>query len=111
MIVLPQTPEELLDELFKIFPKYRGGYDGPIHDGRPTFHSVLIGFTCFFGAHSKSLADEELCLFADLVNNALEAGGALENAFVTCFLEHLRQIRAERVLRPYLSKSAREKTR
>jgi len=34
----------------------------------------------------------------------------LENAFGTCLLEHLYQIKAERVLRPFLSNLAREKT-
>jgi len=46
---LPQSAEQLLEELFAIFPQYRAGYPGPIHDETPTYHSVLIAFTPFFG--------------------------------------------------------------
>lgn len=47
---IPQTPEALLEELFTLFPQYRTAYTGPIHDGMPSFHSVLMAFTPFFGA-------------------------------------------------------------
>jgi hypothetical protein len=108
---LPQSPEQLLEELFRMFPQYRAEYSGPIHDGRPCFHSVLIDFTPFFGKASGSLSEGQVKAFGALVSAAVEAGGPLENAFGTCLLEHLGQIRARRVFRPYLSKVAREKTK
>lgn len=108
---LPQSPGQLLEELFRIFPQYRAEYPGPIHDEPPSFHSVLIAFTPFFGKASASLSEGQLKSFGSLVNAAVEAGGPLENAFGTCLLEHLGQIRAQRVFRPYLSKVAREKTK
>jgi hypothetical protein len=105
---LPGIPEQLLAELFAIFPLYRTGYAGPIHDEAPTFHSVLIAFSSFPLASSS---EAELRDFGALVSAAVEGGGPLANAFETCLLEHLHQIRAERALRPHLSKTAREKTR
>lgn len=108
---LPQSPEELLEELFAIFPQYRTSYTGPIHGDNPTFHSVVIGFTPFFGGASANLSEGQLRSFGDLVSAAVEAGGPLENAFATCLLEHLHQIRADLALRPYLSKAAYNKTR
>jgi len=44
------------------------------------------------------------------VNAAVAAGGLLEDAFATCLLEHLHQIRALQAFRPYLSESACERT-
>ena len=91
-----------------IFPQYRAAYDGPIHDEAPTFHSVLIGFSSFPLA---STSEPELRDFGALLSAAVAAGGSLGNGFETCLLEHLHQVRAERALRPYLSKTAREKTK
>jgi hypothetical protein len=105
----PQTPAELLEELFVIFPQYQTDY-APIHDAAPTYHSVLLAFTSFFGAQSASFSEIQLRSFGELVNRAVEQKGLLENAFSTCLLEHLHQMKAERTLKPYLSKVAREKT-
>ena len=107
----PQSPEQLLEELFTILPKYRADYTGPIHDGMPTFHSVLMAFAPFFGAELASFSEVQLRSFGALVSAAVKTGGSLENAFGTCLLEHLHQIRAFRGLRPYLSEMAREKTK
>ena len=106
---LPPTPEALLEKLFEIFPQLRTDYQ-PIHDDTPTFHSVLIAFTGFFGAHSSTFSERQLRAFGDLVSAAVAAGGVLANAFETCLLEHLHQIRAWQVLRPHLSELARERS-
>jgi len=108
---LPQSPEQLLEELFSIFPQYCAGYPGSIHDETPTYHSVLIAFTPFFGGQLASFSEVQLRNFGELVNTAVAEDGPLENAFGTCLLEHLDQIRAGRAFRPYLSKIAREKTK
>jgi hypothetical protein len=107
---LPQTPGQLLEGLFAIFPQYRAGYRGPIHDDAPTYHSVLLAFTPFFGAQLASFSEAQLRAFGELVSTAVAQDGPLENAFGTCLLEHLHQIGAERAFRPYLSKIARKKT-
>ena len=107
---LPATPEALIEELFAIFPEYRAAYDGSIHDDTPTYHSVLLAFTPFFGGQSASFSERQLRAFGEVVNKAVAAGGSLENAFGTCLLEHLHQIRASKILRPHLSKMARERT-
>ena len=105
---LPRTPEELLEELFAIFPQYRADYRGAIHDEAPTFHSVLIGFSSFPLASSS---EAQLREFGVLVSATVAGGGPLGNAFETCSLEHLQQTGAERLLRPYLSRRARERTK
>jgi len=108
---LPESPEQLLEELFAIFPQYRANYAGSIHGDTPGFHSVLLAFTQFFGGQLTSFSEAQLRKFGELVSESVESDGPLENAFVTCLLEHLHQIKAERSLRPYLSEIARQKTR
>jgi len=78
MRALPQSPEQLLGELFATFPEYRAGYRGPIHDDTPTYHSVLTAFTPFFGAELASFSEAQLRSFGGLVSAAVEAGGSLE---------------------------------
>ena len=108
---LPQSPEQLLEALFTIFPRYRAGYDGPVHDDTPTFHSVLMSFTPFFGREAATMPELQLRSLGTLISVAVAAGGSLENAFSTCLLEHLHQLRASKILRPHLSPLARERIR
>ena len=107
---LPESPEQLLEELFEIFPECRASYK-PVHDDAPSFHSVLLGFNPLVTTSLRTCSESQLLAFASLVNAAVEGGGDLENAFGTCFLEHLGQLRVLKTLRPHLSKLAREKTR
>jgi len=107
----PQTPEELLNRLFVIFPQFRNQYDGSIRDQSSTYHSVLMAFTPFFGSELASFSQAQLRSFGELINEAVKQNDVLENALGTCLLEHLHQIKAEHVLKPHLSKIAREKTR
>jgi hypothetical protein len=108
--VLPKSADELLEQLFTMFPEYRASYSGPKHDSAASFHSVLINFSTAFGRLASTSSEKQLRSFGALVSAALEAGGALGNAFDTCLLEHLHQIRAVQ-LRKCLTKSAREKTK
>lgn len=109
---LPKTPEQLLEELFVIFPEFHAEVSRQTrNDPYQTYHSVLIDFTPFFGARLASFSEKQLRAFGELVSAAVAGGGLLENAFGTCLLEHLHQIRGERTFRPYLSKVARDKTR
>ena len=112
MSALPQTPAALLEELFAVFPQYRSGYDkyGPLSDSPPTFHSILIEFSVFFGGELASFTEAQLRRFGALVSEAVEGGGKLENAFGTCLLEHLHQIGAREKFIPFLSEAAREQT-
>ena len=110
MTPLPQSPQDLLERLFTIFPAYRTSYTGPVHDDSPSFHSVLIGFASDFSGSLASSPPRQLREFGALASAAVEAGGDLENAFETCLLEHLRQIRTKRALWPYLSPTARAAT-
>lgn len=110
MSTLPSTPEELLEELFAIFPDYRSRRSGEPEGECRSYPSILREFACFFGAELDSFSESQLRSVGALVNKAVAEAGPLEKAFSTCFLEHLHQIRASRVLGPHLSKLARSRS-
>ena len=62
MTAVPASPDELLERLFTIFPRFRVDYDGPIFDQPLTYDSVLTAFTSDF--------NEQLQDFAALVHAA-----------------------------------------
>jgi hypothetical protein len=101
-----QTPRELISALVKTFP----GYSFEETDGEtPTLHRVMADFCTYFASNNNSFAEKQIKEFAQLVNAAVDAGGDLENAFGTCFLEHLGQIKARTPLSWFLSKAAKER--
>lgn len=111
MSSVPQTPEELQEQLFVIFPEYRAHFSGPFHDGPLSFHSVLLGFTAFLSRKAAASSPTQLKALGQLVNQAVAGGGELENACDTCLLEHLHQIGLSKTMRPFLSQPARLRTR
>jgi hypothetical protein len=105
----PHSPNELLERLFRIFPRFQANYAGPILDQPLSYDSVLTAFTSDFGLEFPSSSDDQLRDFAALVNTAVADGGELEHAFSQCFLDHAQQIHVDRLLWPYLSGAARER--
>lgn len=79
----------------------------PEEEEPETFHRVMREFTYSFGKAACSLSSAELRQIGNLVNETVDQSDDLENAVVTCFLEHLHQIHARKILWPYLSKKAR----
>jgi hypothetical protein len=66
-------------------------------------------FAEYFGANSKCFSKKQLCRLGEWLSEAVSVSGPLENAVSTCFLEHVHQLKVDRRLAPYLSKSAKEK--
>jgi len=102
------TPNDLLETLTKVFPGYayeRDEYDPPHF----TYHDLLQDFMCFFSANNSKFTEHQFKDFAALINSAVEGGGNLENAFGTCFLEHLGQVGARKPLSLFLSRAAKER--
>src|SRR6187401_3138122 len=93
---LPGTPRELRTALISICPAFAADLpDDELEererDGTATFHFVMQPFTTYFGTGQAALSEKQLKQLADLINRAVENEDDLENAVVTCFLEHLRQ--------------------
>ena len=62
-------------------------------------------FAVFFGRHADSSSERQLQRLCEFVVRAVADGSVLENAVSTCFLEHTRQIKVNRVLGPGLAKA------
>jgi hypothetical protein len=45
MTALPHSPDELLNRLFTMFPRFKANYDGPIFEQPLSYDSVLTAFT------------------------------------------------------------------
>jgi hypothetical protein len=112
MSTRPDSPETLRMRLDLLLPSFVVDcYDPepppPEEDELETFHRVMREFTYSFGKAADSLSSTQLQQIGNLINEAVGYDDSLENAVATCFLEHLHQIDARKVLWPYLSKKAR----
>lgn len=99
--------DDLLAELVRIFPEFRAVWEEDNGDEEfrsSSLHSVYISFLPFVAvAHPTQ---KQWQLLADHLGEAVASGGDRENAADTCVLEHLHQVRLDKILRPLLSKAA-----
>ena len=115
-----QRPQETLGQLCEIFPRFAdewAGESAPTEDGMLdgvyyewTHHSVLRAFLGYFANNQESFDELQVSALGSWINNAVLVDGDLENAVSTCFLEHVRQVKVERLLWPYLSRRAKAKS-
>ena len=73
-------------------------------------HYVMSCFTYYFGKTATMSTKKQLAALGALVNEAVSEAGVIENAVSTCFLEHLRQVRACKPLSPFLAAAAKRRT-
>jgi len=114
-----QRPQDTLRQLCRIFPLFSPWWDteedapppeGGLVDGvyyEWTHHAVLTQFLLYFSMNHQSFTPKQLKQFGAWVDDAIAAKDDLENALSTCFLEHARQVKINRVLAPYLSANAK----
>jgi hypothetical protein len=116
-----QRPQETLRQLCEIFPAFHDEWaeeDAPPEDGLVdgvyyewTHHAVLGAFLGYFARNHDAFTELQLRRLGDWINNAVTNYDEIENAVATCFLEHMRQVRIDRVLAPHLSRIAKGKAR
>jgi len=102
----------LLDDIVRIFPEFASYWEADVSGNdvpSPSLHTVYMSFLPFL-AHANPTPKQWL-LIATHLSEAVAAGGDRESAVDTCVLEHLHQVRLDRVLRPLLSKEARSYVR
>ncbi len=75
-----------------------------------TPHHVMSLFAQYFGKNGSRFSEKQLRRLGEWLSSAVSVPGELENAVSTCFLEHTRQFKVNRLLAPYLSKLAKEKS-
>ena len=115
-----QRPQETLRQLCAIFPAFEASWadeEAPPEDGLVegvyyewSHHAVLHNFLEYFAMNHESFTANQLRALSEWVNRAVSVDDDMENAVTTCFLEHARQVGIDRVLRPFLSSKAKEKS-
>ena len=73
-------------------------------------HHVLQVFLDYFSSNAAQFSSTQVKKLGDWLNEAVAAGGDLENAVSTCFLEHMHQVRIDGLLSPHLSNEARRRS-
>jgi hypothetical protein len=113
-------PQNTLHQLCEIFPPFADWWaedETPFEDGlvvgvyyERTHHRVMADFLSYFAMNHTQFTKTQLEQFGCWVNEAVSADGDLENAVSTCFLEHIRQVKINCMLAPYLSEQAKAKS-
>lgn len=109
--VRPPTPPELIASLQAIFPEF--GSEEILHELETSdydLHTVMHLFAEYFGTEGSTASERQLRALGGLIDEAVARDDQLENAVSTCMLEHLRQIKAYKILSPYLSRKAKQRT-
>jgi hypothetical protein len=119
--MMRQRPQETLRQLSDLLPGFKEWWkaeNSPAEDGLVdgvyyvwTHHAVMRQFLGFFAQHHSSFTDAQLRGVGEWINRAVAERDDVENALATCFLEHMRQVRIDHVLVPYLSRTAKERAR
>ena len=102
------TQEQLVKDLVRIFPGFEREWamdNEDVEYRANSLHSVYMSFLPYLSTLQPS--NQQWKLLAAHLNEAVAAGGHRENAADTCFLEHLHQVKLNRLLRPLLSKEAK----
>ena len=107
------SPEEVLRYLCAVFPSFEKWWKDAEREPLDTkrgFHCIMAELIQFFGMNHQTFSEKQLRRFGQWVNAAVLIEGPLENAISTCFLEHTRQVKINRVIAPYLSRAAKDKS-
>ena len=98
---------DLLNDLIGIFPEFAACWeeDNELEEYRSlSLHSVYMSLLPFLSQIAPT--QKQWQLLADHLSNAVASSGDRENAADTCVLEHLHQVKLNKILRPLLSKEA-----
>ena len=106
----PTTAKELWILLTEIFPGFSADCEEEEIQPDTTLHFVMADFTPYFSGNRDTFSESQLKQLGDFINDAVAVDDNLENAVCTCFLEHLHQVRSYKILAPYLSRHAKDKT-
>ncbi|MEP7044321.1 MAG: hypothetical protein ABI843_14755, partial [Dokdonella sp.] len=99
---------DLVNDLVRIFPEFSTYWEEDNAGGEfrsSGLHSVYMSFLPFLASVQPTKGQWQF--LADHLSNAVASGGDWENAADTCVLEHLHQVKLNKILRPLLSTEAR----
>lgn len=100
----------MLAQLQAIFPAFEHEWDEDEWPGMArSCHGVIRDLAYYFPSNAGSFSESQIREFASWLNRAVDAGGAVENAVSTGFLEHSRQLGVYSLLAPHLSALAKSR--
>ena len=105
--------QEVLKDTTKFLVALDSAFETELEVEEPeelTLHRLMGLFAQYFGANGKRFSVKQLRRLGEWLSSAVSVPSELENAVSTCFLEHTRQLKVNRLLAPYLSKLAKEKS-
>jgi hypothetical protein len=100
------SPRDTIQFLVSLDPAFETELEDEDLDSM-NHHAVMALFAQYFGANVGGFTVNQLRRLGDWLSAAVAAGGDIENAVSTCFLEHAHQLKVNRILRPFLSKEAK----
>jgi hypothetical protein len=106
------SQDQLVSDLAAVFPSFASHWASELEDGdsrSKSLHVVFMTLLPFLSTVSPTTAQWQQ--LADLLSREVAAGGSRANAADTCALEHLHQVKLNKVLRPLLSPAARAMVR
>ena len=109
---MAKTPsKEVLEFLVAVSPSFKEWWsEGEHTSDDKTSHRIMSEFAQYFAQSHKSFNEKQLQKLGSWISEAVTRNDDLENAICTCFLEHSRQLGVNRVLAPYLSRVAKDKS-
>lgn len=102
------SQDQLVYDLSQALPAFAAYWaeDNEDEEFRSTsLHSVYMSFLPLLA--TSHLTEEQWKHIANLFSREVAAGGDRENAVDTCVLEHLHQVKLNKILRPLLSPQAK----
>ncbi len=106
-----QSSNEILDALILIFPGFKAEWEdeNPYieEDGSFNLSAVYMELLPYISGKIEEFSKKQIQSLATLLNEAVSAGGNSRNAVAACFLEHIGQVGLYIILKPLLSKEAK----
>jgi hypothetical protein len=103
------SPLEFRTAVCKLFPAFSQEFQ--LDEAIDTYHQVLMALTPLLAGYLDAESDRKKRAFCAIVNNMVDAGGDQRNAIETCLLEHASQVGCRKLLKPYLSVTAKREFR
>jgi hypothetical protein len=103
------SPLELHATVCELFPAFSQKFEPD--EAIDTYHHIVRSLAPRLASYLEGESDRKTRAFCDIVNEMVEAGGDQRNAIATCLLEHASQIGCGKLLKPYLSVTAKQELR
>ena len=108
---LIEQPVDLVNHLIALFPDFAAEWDEGkafgYENGSYSFHAIMLMFGPMSATCLNQADDKTIRAFAELLSQAIENGGQIENAVSTCFLEHASELGVVGILKPHLDVKTR----